>query len=129
MSASGKAGGDPAGAGPEAASARAASPLAIAGPRNDAVKIRASASVHPIRIRQHVQAHHAEDDQHNHPRHDPHHSHFALVGVVLVLIAHGFPHCLLASIVPPPACHRSSIVPNLTELAYSSLTQSVPQAG
>jgi hypothetical protein len=46
-------------------------------------------SVHPVGVRQHVEAHQSKDNEHNHGGHDPHYAHFGFF-FLLILVCHGF---------------------------------------
>jgi hypothetical protein len=49
----------------------------------------ASHSVHPVGVRQHVEAHQSKDNEHNYGGHDPHYAHFGFF-FLLILVCHGF---------------------------------------
>jgi hypothetical protein len=79
--------------------------------------------VHPVGVRQHVEAHQSKDNQHNHGAHDPHDAHFGFLSVLFILVWHPF---------PPELCPRPFVLTldvaqrNVGEIlfvsAYVSLT-------
>src|SRR5262249_61608753 len=52
--------------------------------------LSASHSVHPVGVRQHVEAHQSKDKEHNHRAHDPHDAHFGFLSVLFILVWHPF---------------------------------------
>src|SRR5262249_34602816 len=52
--------------------------------------LSASHAVHPVGVRQHVEAHQSKDKEHNHGAHDPHDAHFGFLSVLFILVWHPF---------------------------------------
>ena len=81
----------------------------------------ASQSVHPVGVRQHVEAHQSQNYEHNHGGHHPHYAHFGFF-FLLILVCHGF--LLFFSSVALALIWRSyNVLGNLIIPAYSSLTE------
>src|SRR6516165_6780722 len=52
--------------------------------------LSASHAVHPVGVRQQVEAHQSKDEEHNHGAHDPHDAHFGFLSVLFILVWHRF---------------------------------------
>jgi hypothetical protein len=67
-----------------------AMPTDATGPRAPYCATSASQSVHPVGMRQHVEAHQSKDNEHNHGGHDPHYAHFGFFSVSFIWACHRF---------------------------------------
>jgi hypothetical protein len=67
-----------------------AMPTDATGPRAPYCATSASQSVHPVGVRQHVEAHQSKDNEHNHGGHDPHYAHFGFFSVSFIWACHRF---------------------------------------